>query len=107
MVGVDSLVALLSDAEGSISEVDTLISDIDSGGSLESAAVIADVRNLFTGPVISDLLEKLSIVSKSTMGCEDHPLEFLAGVISQNKKALAIIKNSIGPDGLAQLARHI
>ena len=107
VVGVDSLVALLSDAEGSISEVDTLISDIDSGGSLESAAVIADVRNLFTGPVISDLLEKLSIVSKSTMGCEDHPLEFLAGVISQNKKALAIIKNSIGPDGLAQLARHI
>ncbi|MBU2855394.1 hypothetical protein HF289_00430 [Acidithiobacillus ferrooxidans] len=108
VVGVDSLVALLSDAESSISEVDTLMGDTgDMVDSLESAAVIADVRNLFTGPVISDLLEKLSIVSKSTMGCEDHPLEFLAGVISQNKKALAIIKNSIGPDGLAQLARHI
>ncbi|MBU2809767.1 MULTISPECIES: hypothetical protein [Acidithiobacillus] len=108
VVGADSLDAPLSDAEGSISVVDTLMGDTgDMVDSLESAAVIADVRNLFAGPVISDLLEKLSTVSKSTMGCEDHPLEFLAGVISQNKKALAIIKNSIGPDGLAQLARHI
>lgn len=99
---------MLSDAEGSISVVDTLMGDAgDMVGSLERTAASADVRELFSGPVISDLLEKLTSVTKKTLGCGEHHLEFLADVILYNKEALELVKKTIGSSGLAQLARHI
>ena len=108
VVSGDSLDAPLSDAEGSISVVDTLVGDTgDMVGSLERTAAIADVRELFAGPVISDLLEKLTSVTKKTLGCGEPPLEFLADVILYNKEALELVKKTIGSSGLAQLARHI
>jgi hypothetical protein len=107
VVSGDSLDAPLSDEECSQSVVDTMTGDIDGSGSLESDAAIADVRELFAGPVISDLLEKLTSVTKKTLGCGEHPLEFLADVILYNKEALELVKKTIGSSGLAQLARHI
>ncbi|MCR2830995.1 hypothetical protein NR402_11990 [Acidithiobacillus ferrooxidans] len=108
VVGADSLDSPLSDTDDSASMVDTLRGDAgDMVGSLERTAAITDVHELFTGPVIADLLEKLTIVTKKRMCCGEHPLEFLADVISCNQKALELVKKAIGPSGLAQLARHI
>lgn len=108
VVSGDSLDAPLSDEEGSQSVVDTLMGDTgDMVDSLERTAATKAVNERFTNPVITALLEEVANVTKKTLGCGEHPLEFLADVILYNKEALELVKKAIGPSGLAQLARHI
>ncbi len=109
VVAPSSLDAPISDAEDdSISVVDTMMGDAgDNVDAFQHEAASNAVRKCLNNTVLDDLIEKIQTVSTKTREDGASDMEYLASVALNNKRVVALIKKSIGPDGLAILREYL
>lgn len=108
VVAPSSLDAPISEAEDSLSVVDTMVGDAgDNVDALQHEAASNAVRACLSNQGINDLIEKIHTVSTKIREDGESDMEYLARVAVTNKPLVALIKKSIGPDGLSALAEYL